>query len=88
MLRYRAALAAAMLVFAAPAVAAPLDVTSSGPDFFVTADGWLVTNAHVLDGCTKASVPGFEAAVHFLANVSRLRVRLGQCSCQAECPLT
>lgn len=30
--------------------------SGSGTGFFVNADGWAVTNAHVLDGCTRASV--------------------------------
>lgn len=31
--------------------------SSSGTGFFVNVDGWAVTNAHVLEGCTRASVP-------------------------------
>lgn len=33
------------------------DVTSSGTGFFVNDQGWVVTNAHVVEGCTSVSVP-------------------------------
>lgn len=33
------------------------DVSSSGTGFFVNDQGWVVTNAHVVEGCTSVSVP-------------------------------
>lgn len=33
------------------------DVSSSGTGFFVNDQGWVVTNAHVVEGCTSISVP-------------------------------
>jgi hypothetical protein len=39
------------------AAAAQSDVIGSGTGFFINTDGWLVTNAHVLVGCQRATVP-------------------------------
>jgi hypothetical protein len=33
------------------------DATNSGTGFFINSDGWVVTNAHVMEGCRKVSVP-------------------------------
>jgi hypothetical protein len=33
------------------------DVSSSGTGFFVNDQGWVITNAHVVEGCTSVSVP-------------------------------
>lgn len=33
------------------------DISSSGTGFFVNDRGWVVTNAHVVEGCTSVSVP-------------------------------
>lgn len=33
------------------------DVSGSGTGFFVNDQGWVVTNAHVVEGCTNVSVP-------------------------------
>lgn len=38
-------------------------VSGSGTGFFVNSEGWAVTNAHVLDGCSRATVPGIGDAV-------------------------
>ncbi|RAZ71810.1 S1C family serine protease [Mesorhizobium atlanticum] len=53
-----AAAAAVAIGFAAqPANADQFDVSSSGTGFFVNDQGWAVTNAHVVEGCTSISVP-------------------------------
>lgn len=59
-MRFATAVLTAML--AVPAAASSSDVTSSGTGFFINGDGWLVTNAHVLEGCTRASVPSLGEA--------------------------
>lgn len=41
-----------------PAWSQTSDVSSSGTAFFVSAEGWLVTNAHVVDGCKSVTVVG------------------------------
>lgn len=33
------------------------DVSSSGTGFFINSQGWIVTNAHVVEGCSSVSVP-------------------------------
>jgi hypothetical protein len=48
----------AMGVFAAiPSVAAETP-SSSGTGFVVNSDGWVLTNAHVLEGCTRVAATG------------------------------
>ena len=42
--------------------------SGSGTAFFINADGWAVTNAHVLDGCTSASVPSMGAATDWIVD--------------------
>lgn len=49
---------AVILSFASTPLIAAQNVTSSGTGFFVHCDGWLVTNAHVVEGCTSVRVPG------------------------------
>ncbi|MEW9837992.1 S1C family serine protease [Mesorhizobium marinum] len=36
--------------------------SGSGTAFFINSDGWALTNAHVIDGCSSASVPSLGAA--------------------------
>lgn len=48
------------------AVQAQSNPSSSGTGFFVNADGWAVTNAHVLEGCTRASVPTIGEATDWI----------------------
>ncbi|WP_158282820.1 serine protease [Aminobacter sp. AP02] len=33
------------------------DISASGTGFFVNDQGWVVTNAHVVEGCTSVSIP-------------------------------
>ncbi len=40
--------------------------SSSGSAFFVNSDGWAVTNAHVLEGCSRASVPAVGEATDWI----------------------
>jgi hypothetical protein len=47
---------------------AQTDPSSSGTAFFVNADGWAVTNAHVLEGCTRASVPSLGNATDWIVD--------------------
>ncbi len=42
--------------------------SSSGTAFFVNADGWAITNAHVLEGCTRASVPNLGGATDWIVD--------------------
>lgn len=42
--------------------------SSSGTAFFINAEGWAVTNAHVLEGCTSASVPSLGAATDWIVD--------------------
>ncbi|AZO10541.1 MULTISPECIES: serine protease [unclassified Mesorhizobium] len=53
-----AAVAAVAVAFATqPANADQSEVSSSGTGFFVNDQGWVVTNAHVVEGCISISVP-------------------------------
>lgn len=53
----RCAAFACCTVITASAAYAQSDVTGSGTGFFINGDGWLVTNAHVLEGCAVATIP-------------------------------
>lgn len=52
----RAALAALITLNAAIAFAE--EPKSSGTGFAVSSDGWLLTNAHVVEGCQRIEVKG------------------------------
>jgi hypothetical protein len=55
-------------IFAAsPALADP-SPSASGTGFFINADGWAVTNAHVLEGCTSAAVPTMGPATDWIVD--------------------
>lgn len=47
---------------------AQTDPSSSGTAFFVNADGWAITNAHVLEGCTRAGVPNLGDATDWIVD--------------------
>lgn len=53
--------------------------TSSGTGFFVNTGGWLVTNRHVTDGCTRLEVKGYGDATQLIRHTENdlavLRVR-------------
>jgi S1-C subfamily serine protease len=46
----------ALVCAAQPATAEASDVSKTGTGFFVNDQGWVVTNAHVIEGCTGVSV--------------------------------
>lgn len=77
-----ATLAAVVAAFAAqPANAGQSDVSSSGTGFFVNDQGWAVTNAHVVEGCTSISVPqlgdGSDLAVDKQNDLAVFRLSMG-----------
>jgi hypothetical protein len=53
-------------MFACTPASAQDDVTGSGTGFIVNSDGWIVTNAHVVESCGKASVPQMGATTEWL----------------------
>ncbi|TPK02854.1 trypsin-like peptidase domain-containing protein [Mesorhizobium sp. B2-5-9] len=77
-----AAVAATIVVFARqPAIADQSDVSSSGTGFFVNDQGWAVTNAHVVEGCTSISVQqlgdGSDLAVDRQNDLAVFRLSMG-----------
>ncbi len=55
--RFSVALAILSLNFLMPSFAEEV-VTSSGTGFVINGDGWIATNAHVLESCTRIAVAG------------------------------
>lgn len=49
---------AGFLLLATAAYGLAEEATSSGTGFAVTTDGWLMTNAHVVEGCGRVEVKG------------------------------
>jgi hypothetical protein len=52
------AICAFLLASSGVAMAAGEVPTGSGTGFFISADGWLATNAHVLEGCSRVAITG------------------------------
>lgn len=52
----RAVMAVMLSLYSSVALAQPPD--SSGTGFFVNEEGWVATNAHVIESCTRLEVPG------------------------------
>jgi hypothetical protein len=57
-LRDTACVVGLLAMFIGDAVAVSETPRSSGTGFAVTSDGWLMTNAHVIDGCERVEVKG------------------------------
>jgi serine protease Do len=48
-----------------PPEAKPNNVNSSGTGFYINSDGKIVTNHHVVDGCSEVKVNGYAASIDF-----------------------
>jgi len=63
-------------------IASADDVSSSGTGFFVNDQGWVVTNAHVVEGCTSVSVPrmgnGIDLAVDRQNDLAAFQINDGK----------
>ncbi|QNH35632.1 trypsin-like peptidase domain-containing protein [Aminobacter sp. MDW-2] len=57
--------AATLICGLATQATAQSDVTSSGTGFLINSDGWLITNAHVLEGCQRATIPSLGEATEW-----------------------
>jgi hypothetical protein len=73
---------AAAIAASVTCAAAQNQPTSSGTGFFVNTGGWLVTNRHVTDGCTRLEVKGYgdttQVIRHSKNDLAVLRVKGGQ----------
>lgn len=81
---FRSGLTAFVLLLgaAAAAHAQPSDIVWSGTGFFINRDGWIVTNAHVVEGCRRVSVPSLgetkEWVLDSINDLAAIKISSGQ----------
>ena len=71
----------------APVADPPKPVTVTGSAFFVSAEGDLVTNAHVVKGCMSATITG-RGTVHLVAKDAKNDLALLRLDAKPAAPLT